>query len=218
MRNIIFIAPPAAGKGTLSEYLVEKFNYKHISTGNLLRKKAREDTEDGKKMATFLKTGQFVDDEYIIKLLCDEIKTLEATDTIILDGIPRNLFQAEYLEKYLSNMNFIVIHITTDKNALEQRVTGRYICPDCNRTYNKFFEDLKPTKNGICDECNVALFQRNDDNANSFKIRYENYLRDTLPVLDYYRIRGKLYELDNSSSDLGSTYKRLVNIVRDKND
>ena len=133
MKSIIFLAPPAAGKGTLSEYLVKKFGYVHISTGEILRDYA----EEKESLAHQLEKGEYIEDDIIIKLVTQKIASLPKNTLFILDGVPRTLKQAQMLDPYLPS-NVIPINIEVDPSILLKRVLGRVVCPQCDRNYNVY--------------------------------------------------------------------------------
>ena len=213
MRNVIFLAPPAAGKGTFSEFLIQNYNYQYISTGNILRDKAKENSEEGKWLKEFLATGALLSDEKIFDLMESELSKLDSSRPFILDGVPRTMNQVDYLEGALSDKEFIVVEISVEKDILEKRITGRYNCPTCKRVYNIHFEDKQPLIDNTCDKCNVSLYQRDDDNMRAFQVRYQNYLKATNPIKEYYNSKGLLKSLNNSGSSLVETYSRLTEML-----
>ena len=197
MKNLILIAPPAAGKGTLSEQLVSGFGYEHISTGDLLREKQQDGSELGNNLKELLSTGKLVDDNIVTDLLNKKLKNI--SNSFILDGYPRNIKQADILEELLSNLNLnidAVIYLNVDRETAMHRALGRITCPKCNKIYNKYNEIMKPKNDNLCDNCNVELVSRTDDNEESFKVRFDTYLKNTKPLLDYYKNKGKLVVID----------------------
>ena len=211
MMKVIFIAPPASGKGTISKYLVDNYGYVHLSTGDILRKIAKEDSELGKNIANLINNGKFISDEIMFEIIKNELILLKDRP-FILDGMPRNINQAEYLEKILKNSNvnnYVVIHIDIDENILEKRATGRRLCENCGTSYNIYFDKFKPIKENICDKCNSNLIKRKDDTAETFKLRYQTYLNATAPIINFYKTKGLLYTVDASKPN----YKLLKDIV-----
>jgi len=199
MKNIIFIAPPAAGKGTVSDYLVKNYNYEHLSTGDLLRDVIKSGSEFGKEIDKTISSGNLVSDEVIIKLVSDKLTTLNESKSFILDGFPRTLNQAKSLDEMLINMeitNNIVVYLDIDLDEALKRVLGRITCPNCKRSYNKNIEKLKPLNGNMCDDCNVELESRSDDNEDTFKVRFNTYLENTSPIIDYYKSKGILKSFD----------------------
>lgn len=216
MKNVIFIAPPAAGKGTMSEFLVNNYNYNHISTGDLIREKIKLQDEEGKELERIIKSGQLVDDDRIFKLLEEKLSTMSKENHFILDGVPRTLQQAKKLDIILRDLGFsdyIVIYIHIDEEILMHRMTGRRICSHCQRTYNIYFEKFKPSKENTCNFCGHELIGRADDNEESFKVRYEIFNRHNEPLIAYYKEQNRFYEIDNSKEDPKETLNELQRIV-----
>lgn len=202
MKNIILIAAPAAGKGTLSDLLVKKYDYLHISTGDLLREVSKENTELGQKIAKMLKNGELVTDEIVFELL--ENKLRQVDKPYILDGFPRTLNQAYKYDELIQKLNKdlgIVVVLNCDYEILKKRIVGRYLCKDCGSIYNTLTGVNTPKQEGICDNCGGDLYKRSDDNEESFKTRYETYLEKTKPLIDFYEKKGNLYYIDSQTTD-----------------
>lgn len=212
MKNIIFIAPPAAGKGTISDYLVKKFNYKHISTGDLLRDEIKKETDLGKQIDNIIKNGSLVDDEIVIKLV-ENVLESNLNKPFILDGFPRTLAQAKRLDDIFSKLNInnlLVVYLTIDLNTILDRVRGRVICPKCKKSYNVNNEKLKPIVDNICDDCGTTLEKRSDDNEETFITRYQNFMENNKPILDFYLNKNLLFDID-ATLPLEKIYKKLEN-------
>ena len=202
MKNIILIAAPAAGKGTLSDLLVKKYDYLHISTGDLLREVSKENTELGQKIAKMLKNGELVTDEIVFELL--ENKLCQVDKPYILDGFPRTINQAYKYDELIQKLNKdlgIVVVLNCDYEILKKRIVGRYLCKDCGSIYNTLTGVNTPKQEGICDNCGGELYKRSDDNEESFKTRYETYLEKTKPLIDFYEKKGNLYYIDSQTID-----------------
>lgn len=198
MKNLILIAPPAAGKGSISNYLTGVLGYTHISTGDILRRVASEDTEIGKKVKELMKTGKLIGDDIILPLFKSELEKLKEKP-FILDGMPRNVFQGEYLDKVFQELhvnNYVVIHMDLDRKTLEKRVVGRRICESCGSIYNVNFDEFKPSVENTCDKCSEKLIWRDDDNLETFNTRYETYLNETAPLINFYQEKGLLKTVD----------------------
>ena len=194
MKNLILIAPPAAGKGTLSEALVNGYNYTHISTGDLLREKQNDGTELGNEIKELMQSGSLVSDDIVTALLKEKLSTIEGP--FILDGYPRNLKQADILADLLKELDLTigqVIYINVSKEVAMERALGRISCPQCNKIYNKYNPEMQPSVEGICDICGEKLIGRSDDNEESFKVRFDTYVSNTKPLLDYYEKQNLLY-------------------------
>lgn len=209
MKNILFIAPPAGGKGTQSEALVENHGYVHISTGDLLRE-IDKSTPLGKEVSELMATGAFISDDLVLELLKTKLKTLNG-EPFILDGCPRNIPQAERLESILEELNLsldVAIELDVPYDTLLKRSIGRVSCPKCKATFNTFFK--KPIKEGICDKCGSELTRRFDDDEATFKVRYDAYVENTAPLVEFYSSRGKLVKIDG----INNTYENLVSEIK----
>lgn len=213
MKNIIFIAPPAAGKGTQSELLVSEFGYNHISTGDLLRSKQNDGSELGKYIKDLLSQGKFVDDEIVTELLKDKLSSINGP--FILDGYPRNIEQAKILENVLKSLNLnidAVIYLNVDIETAMKRALGRISCPKCNKIYNKYINEKMPKVTNVCDDCGVELIGRSDDNEESFKIRFDTYLNQTQPLLNYYKSNDLLVIIDKVNTP-NETFEEVKKVI-----
>lgn len=213
MKSIIFIAPPAAGKGTQSTLIKNKYGLPHISTGDLLRKAALENPE----IKNELSLGHLIQDEVTLDLLKKRIKETDCNNGYILDGFPRNLFQAQAYEKILEELNKplgVVIVLELDKENAKKRIIGRLSCPSCGAIYNDMLADMLPEQLGICDQCGSTLLKRSDDNAETFETRYQTYLSQTAPLIDYYQKKHSLYYV-NSGINKEYTFDQIEKIINE---
>jgi adenylate kinase len=213
MKNIIFIAPPAAGKGTQSDLLVRKHGYVHISTGDLLRNEVAAETELGKSIKEILSSGKLVSDEIVTELLKNKLS--EVQKGFILDGYPRTVKQAEALTKIAEELNIkldVAIYLAVDERTAMERALGRITCPKCNRAYNRYEPSLKPSKEFFCDDCNIELISRTDDTEETFKVRYDTCIENTEPLLDYYKGLGILNVIETSSTP-ESTFEKIEEVI-----
>lgn len=209
MKNILFIAPPAGGKGTQSDLLVENFGYIHISTGDLLRELDKT-TPLGKEVDELMKSGQMIGDDLVLRLLREKLETLDGRP-FILDGCPRNIAQAESLEVMFEEMGLsldAVIELDVPYDLILKRAIGRVSCPKCKATYNTFFK--QPSKEGICDKCGESLVHRADDNEETFKVRYDTYVEQTMPLIDFYTKRGKFSRVDG----VNNVYENVLSVIK----
>lgn len=216
MKNIIFIAPPAAGKGTQSELLVKKYGLVHISTGDLLRSEVSEQTELGKSIEDLMSEGVLISTDIVTKLLKKRLSKDDIKNGFILDGYPRTLEQAEILSNLLNELNYSinnVIYLDMDVTLATHRALGRITCPKCGRGYNKYESAMKPKKEFICDDCEVELVGRSDDNKESFKIRFEAYEKEVGPILNYYKEKGILNIIDNSKTP-EETFASIESVIK----
>lgn len=196
MRSCIFLAPPAAGKGTFSNYLIKNYGYQQFSTGDILRKRAESDEELAKTLAS----GKFVDDETIVEIISGELNKLNEDTLFILDGVPRTLNQARILTQILEGKDYQVIYLDIDEDTLKRRILGRRICPKCHRSYNVLFAGFKPKVENLCDDCGTTLEIRKDDNLESFQIRLDEFMKNTYPLKEYYANLHLLHVLDMSKT------------------
>lgn len=197
MKNIIYIAAPNAGKGTVSDYLIKNYNYKHLSTGDLLRKEINSGSEFGREIEKTITSGKLMSDDVMIRLVEEELKTLK-DQAFILDGFPRTLPQAKSLDEMLVTLgvtNNVVISLDIDYDLALKRAIGRISCPNCGRSYNTYFEEMSPKKENICDDCGIELIKRSDDNEESFKVRFDTYLNNASSIKDYCKEKNLLKEI-----------------------
>jgi len=186
--KLIFIGPQGSGKGTQAKIIAEKLNLKHLSTGDLLRNaqgKLKKEAE------SYMNSGKLVPDELIIKILKEGLSKPEIKDSFILDGFPRNLEQAEELNK-ITNIDKIIEISISDEESIK-RLSGRWNCKKCGIAYN-VITSPKPKEEGKCDKCQESLYQRDDDKPGAIKQRLRVYHEDTEPILEKYpsvRINGE---------------------------
>ena len=217
MKNIIFIAPPAAGKGTQSKLVSLTYNIPHISTGDLLRDEVATGSAMGKYLASEMNKGGLISDDTIINLLRTRINQVDCNNGYILDGYPRNVEQANIYDTMMHELGRdvgIVIFMDIDRDLALKRTVGRMICSSCGASYNKDVESLKPKIEGICDKCGHTLTVREDDTLETAKKRYDTYMRETAPLIEYYRKKGILKELkifeDDTTEDVFNKIKLLI--------
>jgi adenylate kinase len=215
MKNIIFIAPPAAGKGTISDILTEKYNYIHLSTGDLLRDVVKGNSELGKQIALLINNGQFVSDDIVMQLIDNRLSTIKNNERFILDGCPRNIKQIDLMIKTFNRLNinkYVVIYLNIDYDKAMKRTLGRLLCPNCKKGYNEFNDELKPKVKNVCDICGSTLIKRSDDTEATFKIRYDTYLKETKPVVDYFKAINKLeiIEADDKPQNIIKKIERII--------
>ena len=211
MKNIIFIAPPAAGKGTQSTMLKEKFNYNHLSTGDMLREAIASGSEFGLMLKNIIDEGKLVSDDIMVDLIKEKLNNLEGKP-FILDGFPRTLNQAMALESLLDK-EYEVIYLDLSEEEAIDRILGRLTC-SCGKSYNLNVDNLKPKVEGICDGCGKELVKRNDDNVDSFKVRYKTFLDNTKPLMEYYEDKNKLHKI-NVNRNVEDIFKDIVDVCND---
>lgn len=211
MKNIIFIAPPAAGKGTQSELLISKYGYEHISTGDLLRNEIKSGSDLGKELDSMMKSGSLISDEIVNRLLINALSNI--TKPFILDGYPRTISQALKLDEILASLNKsvdVVVYLDVEEELAMKRATGRLSCKSCNRIYHKYFS--KPRVEGICDDCGSSLISRADDTPDTFKVRYDTYINNTKPLLDFYSNKNILVKID-ANKEADETFSEIEKVI-----
>lgn len=207
MKNIILYGAPAAGKGTQCELLKEKCGYTHISMGQLFRD-LDDSTELGRRIHETIANGNLVDDETTAKLLQNKLEEL-GNVPIVLDGFPRTLNQAKVLDNFFEN--YVVVNLEIDEELALKRVLGRLNCDNCGKIYNIYFEDKSPKEVNKCDICGAHLSARQDDNAESFKNRFNIYVNNVKDILDFYSNKNVSYNV--SSIDALETFNEIQKIL-----
>lgn len=211
--RIILLGPPGAGKGTQAAGIVEKYNIPHISTGDIFRKNIKEGTELGKKAKGFIDQGLLVPDELTVGLVTDRISQPDCKNGFMLDGFPRNVAQAQHLDKYLKEVGISldkVVNIEVDKDILVGRAVGRRICKSCGATYHVEFKP--PKVDGVCDVCGGELYQRADDNEETVSKRIQVYLDETKPLVNYYSQEGIIANI-NGQQSIDKVFADIVNAL-----
>ncbi len=201
-KNIILMGPPGAGKGTLAKQLKSALDLVHISTGDMFRENIKAQTELGKLAQSYIDHGDLVPDSVTIEMLKARLAEKDCEKGFLLDGFPRTLPQAEALEKLSKEINRpieVVVNLDCDNNELIRRISGRRVCKNCGAPYH--IVTMKPKVEGVCDLCGGPLYQRADDNEEALKVRLDHYVKDTKPLLDFYKERGLL---ENFNSLVGS--------------
>ena len=187
--NLILLGAPGSGKGTLADYLVKDYNIPHISTGDIFRENIKNRTEIGIKIEEKMKTGELISDDITIQLVKDRLSKPDTKNGFILDGFPRNLAQAEELEKFARIDNVILLE--ADNNTVINRLNGRRVCPNCKSTFN-IVNYIKNT----CNKCGEVLVHREDDKPETVKNRLEVYKKQTAPLIDFYS--NKILRVDGT--------------------
>jgi adenylate kinase len=195
--NIVFLGAPGAGKGTQAANVARELNLAHIATGDLFRQAQSQDTELARQAKYYMEKGQLVPDEITIKMVLERISEPDCANGVIFDGFPRNLNQAKALDKALAGQGKAVdkvVYIKVAEQELLKRLTGRWICRNCQTPYHEV--NSLPKVEGICDKCGGELYQRADDKEETIKERLKVYFNETAVLIDYYSREGKLLEID----------------------
>lgn len=221
MKNIIFIAPPAAGKGTISARICEKYNIPHISTGDLLRDEIARGTKLGLEIKESMARGEFVTDEVITKLLRKRLSTKDAKKGFILDGYPRNIAQAKIYDELLNELSYdmgIVIFLDISKEVAMERALSRVVCPKCGLSYNLSVKELSPIHENICDACGSNLKVRTDDTEETFVKRFDTYMKETYPLIDYYEKQNNLVRINVNDKTSDEEFEEVDKIIKNMQD
>lgn len=204
---------PGAGKGTEAEQIVEKYNIPHISTGDMFRAAMKNNTELGKKAKSFMDNGDLVPDEVTNGIVRERLAEDDAKNGFLLDGFPRTVEQAEELENILNDLGTeldAVINIEVDKDVLMKRLTGRWICRTCGKTYHEIYNP--PKVPGKCDLDGGELYQRDDDKKETVEKRLNVNMKQTKPLLDFYSEKGKLHNI-NGEQDIKDVFVDVEKIL-----
>lgn len=194
---VILFGAPGAGKGTQAAILAEKTGLVHITTGELFREAIRQETELGKQAKPYYDRGQLVPDHLTIAMLLERLSQGDCASGCILDGFPRTLEQGAALDEALAQEGRAidrVVYIQVPQDELLGRLSGRWNCRQCGSVYHQRFQP--PRQAGRCDQCGGELYQREDDRPETVRRRLGVYFQQTAPLIDYYRVRGKLVEVD----------------------
>lgn len=196
---LVLLGASGAGKGTQAEFLSQKLRVAHVASGNLFRQEVERGTSLGLLAKSYMDKGVLVPDEVTIKMISNRLNSEDCSSGCILDGFPRTLEQAQALDKVLADMGKAldkVIYIEVSEEELLRRISGRWLCRNCQTPYH--LVTSPPKTAGKCDACGGELYQRPDDREETAKERLKVYFAQTLPLLDYYRSQGKLIEVDGN--------------------
>ena len=210
--NIILFGPPGAGKGTQADFISKKFNLYKVSTGDLLRNEIKEETKLGNQIESILEKGSFVNDNIINDLVIKILNKKHNYNNIIFDGYPRNINQAKSLDLLLMKFKkkiTCVLNLNVEKNSVIKRILGRQSCSKCGLIFNKYF-NIPTDKNHACGP--EFLLTRTDDNEKTIANRYETYLTETLPVLNFYKKQNLLHEI-NGTKKIDQIYEEIQGII-----
>ena len=217
--NLILIAPPAAGKGTIASRLHEEFGLVCISAGELLRG-VDPSTELGRQIREIQSRRELVSDDITNKLMKERLMKDDIKNGFVLDGYPRHMPQVDAVNKMCEELNLHIdyaVLLDVSYEVALKRTLGRQICPNCKKTYNRLTGVNPPKVENMCDDCNVELTTRNDDNEETFKAGFAAYEKNCAPVIEYYRNKGILVELD-ASKDPEYTFSQFKELIGSKND
>jgi adenylate kinase len=214
-QELIFLGPPACGKGTQTDKLAKHLGFPHIDTGSLLRAEIAKATPDGIVAKSFIDKGQLVPPELVGSIIRNRLAEEDCKNGYVLDGYPRSLAQAEMLEKINLDVDkeradFKAIYFDINTEVLIERIVNRQSCSKCGEIYNKKFKPVKIEN--ICDKCGAELKTRADDTEEVARARFDTYYRETAPLIEFYEKRGVLYKMDANGS-IDEVWNRLINII-----
>lgn len=209
--NLVFLGPPGVGKGTYAKELSKRYNIPHISTGDIFREEIRKGTELGKKVKSYVERGELVPDEIVIEVVRKRLSQDDCKRGFILDGFPRTINQAIALDSIVKVD--LVFNFVAPKSVIIERLSGRRICRKCGAIYHIKFNP--PKRPGICDKCGGPLYQREDDKPEVIEERLRVYEKQTAPIVDYYRKKGILVEVD-ASRNMEEVIKDCEQILKAK--
>jgi adenylate kinase len=199
MIRIVLLGPPGSGKGTQASALQRGRGVAHIASGDLLRANVRDNTALGGKAKPYMDRGELVPDELILDMMADRLSQPDSAQGYVLDGFPRTVAQAEALEKRLGGLRQeldAVISLQVPETEILRRLGGRRTCPQCDAIYH--IDTMPPKQEGSCDKCGAGLIQRDDEKPEVIRKRLEVYGAQTAPLMDFYRGRGLLHEVDGT--------------------
>ncbi|MCD7879418.1 MAG: adenylate kinase [Candidatus Gastranaerophilales bacterium] len=217
-QEFIFIGPPGSGKGTQTKMLSKDYNLPHIDTGSLLREEISAGTQEGKLANSYMEKGQLVPIELVSGIIKNRLLKSDCQNGFILDGYPRSLEQAYALDTILEeidknlDVNPIVFYFEVNPEKLIERLVNRRTCSKCGAIYN--LKTMKLQDETKCEKCGGTLLQREDDNEETAKKRFQTYFEQTAPLIDLYKKRGILVKLDASLS-IEEIYKNLTGAIKE---
>ena len=212
-RNLVFLGPPGAGKGTLSEVIIRDEKLVHISTGDIFRAEIGNGTALGKEAKAYMDAGKLVPDQLVVDMVAARLAKEDCAGGFILDGFPRTVAQAEMLEQIAEKTGRkldCVVLFDAPYDLLIQRLTARLTCRKCKANFNKLF--AKPKTEGVCDHCGGELYQRADDSLETAQNRLKVYEEQTAPLIKFYTDNGLLAKID-SSLPRDRAYEALLTVL-----
>ena len=214
-KALVIMGAPGAGKGTQARGIAECFGIPHVSTGDILREAATKGTPLGLAAQKEMEAGRLVPDKVVCGLVRERLQKPDAQSGFILDGFPRTLGQARYLNRllrFLARGDLLVLNLRVDPELLVKRLTGRRTCPVCGQIYSIYFNP--PQREGRCDRDGAELIHRSDDNEQTIRQRFATYENQTKPLIDYYGQRNLLYDFNGDDVPEVIT-RQLCEFLRD---
>ena len=207
------MGPPGSGKGTRAKIIGDMYSIPVITTGHILREAVAKRTVNGNIAKGYMNRGELVPDEIVISIMEERLREIDIACGFVLDGFPRSIQQAVALDRILDEMGTsidVVIYVVANAKTIVNRLSNRRSCPNCGAVYHLY--DNAPNKNGICDDCNALLLQREDDKEEIIRHRFEVYMEQTFPILERYSQAGKIKEFsgDIAINDIASELEKLL--------
>ncbi len=209
MLKMLIMGPAGSGKGTMSELIAENFSVAHISSGDMFRYEIKHQTELGQKAQSYITQGLLVPDDVTIAMVKNRLQKDDCQNGYLLDGFPRSLAQAEAIGDLGIN---VVINLVIDEQLLVDRIVYRRLCKDCGAIYNIKLQKL--ADNEVCEKCGGSLHQRDDDTYEKLMVRLDSYRDETQPVVEYYRNKGIVYDIDAGQSK-EDVYKQISKVLKE---
>ena len=208
--KLIFLGAPGSGKGTIAKLVGKQFKIPHISSGDIFRNEVAQKTKLGMEIKEDMEAGKLIPDKIVIDVLEKRLDKADCKNGFILDGFPRTIVQADALSK-LEDIH-CVVDLEIDEEYIVKRLLARRSCPQCNRDYN-LITSLRPKHNEECDDCHVKLVRRADDSEKIIRDRQSIYQKQTKPLIDYYKKKNLLKEVD-ASGDPATVAERVMKILK----
>jgi adenylate kinase len=214
---IVLLGAPGAGKGTQAAYVARELKLVHVASGDLFRQALQREDDLAKQAKSYMEKGMLVPDELTVRMVLERLAADDCRDGVVLDGFPRSLGQARALDENLTRQGKAiddVVYIRVSEEELIRRLSGRWICRQCQAPYHA--TESPPKVAGKCDRCGGELYQRSDDTPETVKNRLEVYARETAPLIDYYTEQGKLIEVDGEG-DVVAVSERVLSALKKEN-
>ncbi len=205
--RVVLLGPPGTGKGTYTQKLIERYDVPHISTGDLFRENVKNKTELGLRVSELMKTGELIPDSITIEMVRERLKQSDVKKGYFLDGFPRTMAQAREFD-VIDGVD-AVLFFNADERVIINRISGRRTCKKCKAIYH--IKNIPSKVEGVCDKCGGETYQREDEKPEVVKERLVVYRKETLPLVDYYKKKGVLFEID-ANKDINDPEFNVINI------